>query len=79
MQMPVVQIDIRVEPPAIISKQPQRDLQKGYLVYVLRNEYPVSLLVRDPENPSILQAGEIPLELSNIIKGSTKLFIKMAA
>jgi hypothetical protein len=77
--MPLIQIDIRVEPPIIIAKQPQRDLQKGYLVYVLRNEYPVSLLVRDPENPAILNTAEIPLELSNIIKQSTKLFIKMAA
>jgi hypothetical protein len=78
MRMPVIQIDIRVEPPVIIAKQPQRDLQAGYLVYVLRNEYSVSLLVRDPENPAILNAAEIPLELSNIIKQSTKLFIKMA-
>ena len=77
-KMPVVQIDLRVEPPTVIAKQTQRDTLKGYLVYVLRNEFPVSILVQDPENPMILDATQIPLALSNIIKASPKLFIKMA-
>jgi hypothetical protein len=79
IKMPVVQIDLRLDPPTIIAKQPQKDLVQGYPIFVLRNDYPISLLVRDPENPMILAAPEIPVALSQIIKGSTKIFIKIGA
>jgi hypothetical protein len=77
--MPIVQIDLRKEQISVISKQIQRDLLLGYPVFVLRDEIPISLLVRDTENPTILAENDIPAKLVSIIKGSTKLFIKMGA
>jgi hypothetical protein len=78
-KMPIVQIDLRKEQISVISKQIQRDLLLGYPVFVLRDEIPISLLVRDTENPTILAENDIPAKLVSIIKGSTKLFIKMGA
>jgi len=78
-KMPIVQIDLRKEQISVISKQAQRDLLLGYPVFVLRDEIPISLLVRDTENPTILVENDIPAKLVSIIKGSTKLFIKMGA
>jgi len=75
--MPIMQIDLRKEPPAIIVKQPQRDSSLGYPVFVLRDDYPVSLLVKNPEDPKILEVANLPESLRVIIKESPKLFIKV--
>jgi hypothetical protein len=78
-KMPIVQIDLRKDQISVISKQAQRDLLLGYPIFVLRDDIPISLLVRDTENPKILAENDIPAKLVSIIKGSTKLFIKMGA
>jgi hypothetical protein len=78
-KMPIVQIDLRKDQISVISKQAQRDLLLGYPIFVLRDDIPISLLVRDTENPKILAENDIPAKLVSIIKGSTKIFIKMGA
>jgi len=74
-KMPIVQIDLRVEPPSILSKQPIADTGLGYPVFVLQKDAPVSLIVTDPSNPSPpLQA---PSGIREIISNSKKIFMKM--
>jgi hypothetical protein len=76
--MPIVQIDLRTTPATVLVKQPQRDRQLGYPVFVLRDDYPVSLLVRNPEEPDFLQADQLPVALQTMIKAAPKLFIKVS-
>jgi hypothetical protein len=76
-KMPIVQIDLRKEQIHVISKQGQRDLLLGYPIFILRDDIPISLLVRNTEIPAILKENEIPAKIVALIKGSPKIFIKM--
>jgi hypothetical protein len=76
--MPIVQIDLRVDPPAILAKKPPRDKGLGFPVFVLRKGLPPSLLCRDPENPALLHRGELPKGLQTLIEGAKTIFIPRA-
>jgi hypothetical protein len=71
--IPIVQIDITTATPVIIARQLARDSERGYAVFIIRTTGP-SLLVRDPENPEILQKAELPEVLKTIIQTSKKIF-----
>jgi len=76
--MPIVQIDLRVDPPGILAKKPPRDKGLGFPVFVLRKGLPPSLLCRDPENPALLHTGELPKGLQTLIEGAKTIFIPRA-
>ena len=73
--MPIVQIDLRVDPPVILAKKPPRDKGLGFPVFVLRKGLPPSLLCRNPENPVLLQVDELPKGLQTLIEGAKTIFI----
>jgi hypothetical protein len=77
--MPIVQIDLRVDPPVILAKKPPRDKGLGIPVFVLRNGFPPSLLCRNPENPVLLQPSEMPKSLQTMIEGAKTIFIPRAS
>jgi len=76
-KMPIVQIDLRVNPPIILAKQAQRDKGLGYPVFIIRDNVPISLLATNTETPVPLQAEECPAALKEIVKNAVKIFIKM--
>jgi hypothetical protein len=74
--MPIVQIDMRIQPPKVLVRQPLRDAATGYPIFILQDiaNFPVSILVTNPENPAFLQANELPESLKALINKSDKIF-----
>ena len=67
---PIVQIDIREDPPKILGKRMARDQEIGYAVFVVRAEGP-SLLVTDVEAPGILKKEELPKAFVELLNSKT--------
>jgi len=75
--IPVVQIDLRGDAPVELVRQPARDKETGYPIFVLRSDGPPAMLVTNTEDAQPLQKGEVPEVLKAIIKASKKLFVKI--
>jgi hypothetical protein len=69
-RLPVVQYDIRSEPPVITGKQVMRDQDIGYVIFVLGEKGP-SMVVTDTEAPDFLKRSELPREFVELLKGKT--------
>jgi hypothetical protein len=67
---PIVQIDIREDPPKILGKRMARDQEIGYAIFVVRAEGP-SLLVTDVEAPGILKKEELPKAFVELLNSKT--------
>jgi hypothetical protein len=76
LKLPVVQIDLRVEPPVILSRQPSGLESASCAVFILQKTAPVSLVVSDPEHPAILQGDAVPSKIREIVASSKKIFIR---
>ena len=69
--VPVIQIDISVDPPKVLAKQPVRPTTSGIPVFVFTNEGP-ALLLRSPVDPQLLKKEDMPKGLLNILQGAKK-------
>jgi hypothetical protein len=69
-RLPIVQYDIRSEPPVITGKQVMRDQDIGYVIFVLGEKGP-SMVVTDTEAPEFLKRSELPREFVELLKGKT--------
>jgi hypothetical protein len=69
--VPVIQIDISVDPPKVLAKQPVRPTTSGIPVFVFTNEGP-ALLLRSPVDPQLLKKEDMPKGLLNILLGAKK-------
>ena len=70
--VPVVQINIAVDPPTVIAKQPTRPTSSGIPVFVITNDGP-ALLLRSPTDPQLLKKDDMPKGLLNILMGAKKI------
>jgi hypothetical protein len=69
--VPVIQINLQVDPPTVVSKKPTRPATAGVPVFVITAEGP-ALLMKNPESPEFLKRGDMPkglLELLDKAKG----------
>jgi hypothetical protein len=69
--MPVIQINLQIDPPTVISKKPTRPAGVGVPVFVITADGP-ALLMKNPESPEFLKREEMPkglLDLLNKAKG----------
>ena len=70
---PTVQIDLRSD--THIERQLTRDNKSGYAVFVIQDGRPPSLLVRNVEEPKVLEMAELPEVLKAIVTSSKKIFV----
>jgi hypothetical protein len=59
-RVPVVQYDLRVDPPVITGRQLIRDLDMGYAIFVIQKGKRPSMVVTDTEHPGFLKHSELP-------------------
>ena len=72
---PIVQYDLRTEPPTVIARRLPVDKDaKGYPVFVIRDDAPPSLLVTDTEAPAALKRAELPDALYRQFMSGIKVF-----
>jgi hypothetical protein len=69
--MPFIQINVSVDPPVVIAKQPVRPTSVGVPVIVITNDGP-ALLMRSPADPQLLKKEDMPKGLLNILLGAKK-------
>jgi hypothetical protein len=69
--MPLIQINVSVDPPVVIAKQPVRPTSVGVPVIVITNDGP-ALLMRSPADPQLLKKDDMPKGLLNILLGAKK-------
>jgi hypothetical protein len=69
--MPLIQINVSVDPPVVIAKQPVRPTSIGVPVIVITNDGP-ALLMRSPADPQLLKKEDMPKGLLNILLGAKK-------
>jgi hypothetical protein len=75
-RLPVVQYDIRSDPPVITGKQVARDQDIGYVIFVVSETGP-SMVVTDVEAPEFLKRSELPRAFVELLKDKTlkRIFI----
>jgi hypothetical protein len=71
-RIPVVQYDLRPDPPQIIGKQLPRDFESGYAVFVISPNKNPSILVTDTEAPEFLKRSELPAKFTAFLKTKVK-------
>ena len=69
---PIVQINLREDPPSIIAKKPVRPTAPGVPVFIITEDGP-ALLLRSPESPQFLLETDMPQGLSDIVKGAKRI------
>jgi hypothetical protein len=69
--MPLIQINVSVDPPVVIAKQPVRPTSVGVPVIVITNDGP-ALLMRSTADPQLLKKEDMPKGLLNILLGAKK-------
>ena len=69
-RLPIVQYDIREDPPKILGKRMARDQEIGYAIFVVGAKGP-SLLVTDVEAPEILKKEELPKAFVELLNSKT--------
>jgi hypothetical protein len=70
-EKPIIQIDIRTDPPASIAKRPTRPSAQGIPVFIIMEEGP-ALLMRSIAEPELLKKEDMPKGLLDILaKGKT--------
>jgi hypothetical protein len=70
-RLPIVQYDIRTDPPTIFAKQIPRDQDIGYAIFVIGERGP-SMLVTDVEAPGLLKRSELPRAFVEFLARSVK-------
>ena len=73
-KIPVVQYDLRTDPPSSVGKQLIRDLELKYAVFVIAEGKPPSLIVTDTEHPEFLKRSELPAKFVDYLKKIKKTF-----
>jgi len=73
-KIPVIQYDLRSDPPQIVGKQMMRDLELGYALFVIRPDKRPSLIVTDTESPEVLKRSELPEKFKTFLKTLKKPF-----
>ena len=69
-RVPVVQYDLRADPPIIKGRQLARDQLSGYAIFVIQTEKRPSLIVTDPEHPKILDRPQLPKDFIDFLTKS---------
>lgn len=75
-RLPIVQYDIRSDPPRISGKQIARDQDIGYAIFVVGERGP-SMLVTDLEAPDFLKRSELPKAFVELLAKSVKKIFAM--
>jgi hypothetical protein len=57
--MPIVQINLQMDPPAVIAKKPTRPAVAGIPVFIITPDGP-ALLMKNPESPEFLKRDDMP-------------------
>jgi hypothetical protein len=81
-RVPIVQYDLRVDPPTVVARQPYSGPKEegakkeaaGYPVFVLQTDVAPAFLVLDPEDPKALSMAELPDKLLQEFIGAKKVF-----
>ena len=71
-KIPVIQYDLRADPPQILGNQLMIDLNNGYSVLVIQEK--PALVVINPSSPTVLKKTELSAELIKQITGLKKIF-----
>jgi hypothetical protein len=72
---PIIQYDMRTEPPTVIAKRLATDKDaKGYPVFVLREGLPPALVVTNLEAPTALTRADLPDALYRQFMSGIKVF-----
>jgi hypothetical protein len=72
-EIPIVQINLQVDPPTYIARKPARPTTTGVPVFVATMEGP-ALLMLNPSEPNFLKRAEMPRGLGEIVdKAKTML------
>jgi hypothetical protein len=69
---PIVQIDLQVDPPAVVAKRPVRPTAPGVPVFIITAEGP-ALLLRSPQDPQFLLESDMPKGLLDTVKGAKRM------
>ena len=69
---PIVQINLQVDPPAVVAKRPVRPTAPGVPVFIITAEGP-ALLLRSPQDPQFLLESDMPKGLLDIVKGAKRI------
>ena len=71
-KFPVIQYDLRVDPPQIAGNKLMKDLNNGYAVFILQEK--PALVVVNPSSPAVLKKEELPAELLKEMIGLKIIF-----
>ena len=72
VRLPVVQYDIRTDPPKIFAKKILRDLNIGYAIFVVGGAQGPAMLVTSTEAPALLNLNELPTAFKEYVDKRVK-------
>ena len=81
-KLPIVQYDLREDPPKITGKQLARDSDSGYAIFVIAPDKRPSMVVTDTEAPALLRRSELPAAFVEFLTKSgaiKRIFVRSRA
>ena len=75
----IVQIDITdgIDDRVISAKPFNSTDTTGYMLFVVKDDHPPSILVRNPEKPQFLEKADLPVNIQRYVEKAKKIFVKL--
>jgi len=75
----IVQIDITdgIDDRVISAKPFNSTDTTGYMLFVVKDGHPPSILVRNPEKPQFLEKADLPVNVQRYVEKGKKIFVKL--
>ena len=75
----IVQIDITdgIDDRVFSAKPFNSTDTTGYMIFVVKDDHPPSILVRNPEKPQFLEKADLPVNIQRYVEKAKKIFVKL--